>query len=111
MGKILNTIIGNIDEKQAYNANEARAKTLPAEYRTAFNDIKMYLFKTAGLTTMKPLEVLVDILEDAAARSKSVNEVLGSDVTSFANELVKDEPSYKQKIAEKLNAKINTSPK
>ena len=106
MSKIIDTIVGNLDEKRAYKNNEARAKALPSEYVTAYNEIKNYLFRTSGLTTMKPLEVLVDVLEEAAANNKRVIEVTGPDVAAFADELVRDETSYQEKQRKKLNKKL-----
>ena len=106
MSKIIDTIIGNLDEKRAYKNNEARAKALPSEYVTAYNEIKNYIFRTSGLTTMKPLEVLVDVLEEAAANDKRVIEVTGPDVAAFADELVRGETSYQEKQREKLNKKL-----
>jgi DNA-binding ferritin-like protein (Dps family) len=107
MGKIIDSIIGSLDEKRAYKANEARAKALPAAYHEAYKNIKNYLFNTSGILSMKPLETLVDILEGAAAQHKNVTDVIGKDVAAFANELVKDEPSYQQMQSAKLNSKIN----
>ena len=108
MSKIIDTIVGNLDEKRAYKNNEARAKALPSEYVTAYNEIKNYLFRTSGLTTMKPLEVLVDVLEEAAANNKRVIEVTGPDVAAFADELVRGETSYQEKQREKLNKKLTS---
>ena len=52
---------------------------------------------------MKPLQTLVDVLEEAAANNKRVLEVTGSDVAEFADELVRGEKSYKDSQAAKLN--------
>ena len=106
MGKIINTIIGNLEEKQAYKQNEARAKALPKEYATAYNEIKNYIFRTAGLTSMDPLVALVDILEEAAANNKRVLDVTGADVAGFADELVRGEKSYYEMERKKLNSKF-----
>ena len=74
MGNIINTVIGDMSEKKSYKENEKRAKALPTEYSEAYKDIKHYIFSTAGITSMEPLKVLVDILEEAAADGKSVVE-------------------------------------
>lgn len=44
MGKIIDALIGSLDEKRDYRKNEARAKALPAEYREAYKEIKKYIF-------------------------------------------------------------------
>jgi len=107
MGKIIDTLIGSLEEKQEYKKNEARAKALPEEYFTAYKDIKNYIFQTSGIVSMKPLVDLVDILEEAAANGKQVLEVTGPDVAAFADELTRDAKSYKGALSDKLNEKLN----
>jgi len=109
MGKIIDTLIGSLEEKQEYKKNEARAKALPKEYFTAYKDIKNYIFRTSGIVSMKPLEDLVDILEEAAANDKQVLEVTGPDVAAFVDELVRDAKSYQGEQRNKLNEKLKNS--
>lgn len=106
MGKIIDTIIGNLDEKREYKRNEARAKALPREYADAYKEIKNYLFSTSGIVTMEPLKVLVDMFEEAAAEGKKVLDITGPDVAAFADELVRGEKSYFEQQREKLNKNI-----
>ena len=106
MNKIIDTIVGNLDEKREYKKNEARAKALPAEYAEAYKEIKNYIFRTSGVYTMEPLKSLVDLLEEAAAEGKNVLEVTGPDVAAFADELVRGEKSYQDKERTKLNANL-----
>ncbi len=61
MSKIIDTIIGSLDEKKAYKQNEARAKALPPEYATAYKEIQKYIFSSTGLLSMEPLVALVDL--------------------------------------------------
>lgn len=107
MGKIIDTIIGNLDEKREYKQNEARAKALPADYAAAYVEIKKYIFQTSGIVSMEPLVVLVDVLEEASANGKTVIEVTGDDVAAFADELVKGVRSYKGDLGDKLNERLN----
>lgn len=107
MGKIINTIIGDMGEKKKYRENEKRAKALPAEYAQAYSDIKHYLWNTSGILTIEPLVSLVDMLEEAAANGKHVVEVTGPDVAAFADDLVRGESSYKDQQRKKLNDKLN----
>lgn len=106
MGKIIDTIIGSLEEKKEYKNNEARAKALPAEYAEAYKEIRNYIFSTSGIENMAPLVGLVDILEEAAANDKRVLEVTGPDVAAFADELVRDEKSYQDSQRQKLNKKL-----
>lgn len=107
MGKVIDTIIGNLDEKRAYKQNEARAKALPDEYATAYKEIKKYIFNTSGILDMAPLKALVDLLEEAAADRKHVLDITGPDVAAFADELVHGERSYFDQQRKKLNDKLN----
>jgi DNA-binding ferritin-like protein (Dps family) len=107
MGKIINTIVGDLAEKKRYRENEKRAKSLPKEYAHAYNEIKHYLWNTSGILTIEPLISLVDLLEEAAANSKPITDITGKDVAAFADELVRGEKSYKDNLREKLNNSIN----
>lgn len=107
MGKIINTIIGDLNEKKRYNATEKHAKALPAEYADAYQSIKHYLWNTSGILTIEPLVSLVDLLEEAAADNRRVVDITGPDVAAFADELVRGESSYKDQQREKLNKKLN----
>lgn len=108
MNKIINTIIGDLNEKKKYRDAEKRARALSPEYADAYNDIKRYLWSTSGILTIDPLVSLVDLLEEAAADGKHVVDVTGPDVAAFADELVRGESSYKDKQRKKLNDKFNS---
>ena len=107
MGKIINTIIGDLGEKKAYRQNEKRAKALPAEYDDAYKNIKRYIFNTSGIFSMEPLITLVDIFEEAAAEGKPVIDITGSDVAAFADELVRGTKSYQDQQRDKLNKNMS----
>ena len=103
MGKILNKILGDLDEKKAYIKNEKRAKSLPSEYASAYKNIRSYIFNTSGIFSMEPLITLVDIFEEAAAEGKNVLDITGTDVSAFADELVRGTKSYQDQQRDKLN--------
>lgn len=107
MGKIINTLIGDLNEKKKYRLTEKRAKALPAEYTDAYKEIKRYLWNTSGILTIEPLVSLVEMLEEAAANNKRVVDITGPDVAAFADELVRGESSYKDQQRKKLNEKLN----
>lgn len=106
MAKIIEKIIGDLTEKKAYRENEKRAKNLPVEYAKAYTTIKHYLWNSAGIYTIDPLVTLVDMFEEAAANNTSVSTLTGPDVAAFADELVRDEDSYRNQQREKLNKKL-----
>ncbi len=106
MGKIIDTLIGSLEEKREYKDTEARVKALPEEYKTAYKEIKNYIFSTSGIENMRPLVALTDLLEEASANKKRVLDVTGPDVAAFADELVRGEKSYQDKQRGKLNASM-----
>lgn len=109
MSKIIDTIIGDLNEKKEFRENEKRAKALPQEYAEAYKEKRNYLWATSGITTISPLVSLVDLLEEAAANKRSVTDVTGPDVAAFADELTKDEQTWKDGLRDKLNKKLADS--
>ena len=107
MAKIIDSIIGDLNDKKRYRQTEKQAKALPAEYAKAYKEIKHYIWNTSGILIINPLVSLVEMLEEAAADGKRVIDVTGSDVAAFADELVRGESSYKDKQGKKLNQKLN----
>jgi len=108
---IIDTLIGDLNEKRKYRENEKRAKALPTEYAEAYKKIKHYLWNTSGILTIDPLVSLVDLLEEAAANNRNVVDITGPDVAAFADDLVKGESSYKDRQREKLNKNFESQPK
>ncbi len=105
---IIKAIIGDFADKKDYRQNEKRAKALPTEFAEAYKDIRNYLWNTSGVMTIEPFKVLVEMFEEAAADGKHVKDIVGSDVATFADELVRGEKSYFDQQRKKLNKKINT---
>ncbi|MEI7539795.1 MAG: DUF1048 domain-containing protein [Candidatus Saccharibacteria bacterium] len=106
MGKILDTIIGSIEDKKEWKAIEKRAKALPRDYRVTYDEIKHYLWKSSGITTIDAFKVMIDLFEESAANGRQVLEITGNDVASFCDELVKGEKTYFEGWREKLNRGI-----
>jgi DNA-binding ferritin-like protein (Dps family) len=106
MSKIIDTIIGDLNEKKRYRENEKRAKALPKEYSEAYAEIKHYLWNT-GMMTIEPLFPLVDLLEEAAADGKSITEITGPDVAAFADELARGTRTYHDDQRNKLNNAVS----
>lgn len=108
MHNLYTKLVGDLQEKKRYKQTVQRVKALPSEYATAFNEITKYLWGTSGITTIEPLVSLVDLLEEATADSKHIADITGPNVAAFADELVRGEPTYKDKQAQKLNKKIGS---
>ncbi|PZD96533.1 hypothetical protein DNH61_06935 [Paenibacillus sambharensis] len=103
-------IIGSLDDKREWKAMEARAKSLPSEYRNAYNTIKEYIYATGGVTDWKDISRIfngiLDLFEEGAANGKKVTDLIGEDAASFCDELVKDAKTWKDKQRKKLNDQI-----
>ncbi len=103
---MIDKLVGDISEKKRFRANEKRAKSLPTEYREAYENIRNYLWSTSGVESIDPLVSLVDLLEEAATDGRKVVDITGPDVAAFADDLVKGEKTYKDQERNKLNKKF-----
>ncbi|MFW6598463.1 DUF1048 domain-containing protein [Propionibacteriaceae bacterium Y2011] len=76
-----------IEDKKRYRRYKARVDELPPAYRTATEALARYVMHTGpsdGGQLMPMLEDLVDLFEQSAADRIPVREVVGDDVTEFA---------------------------
>lgn len=103
MNKILDTIIGSVEEKKEWWAMEARAKKLPHDYRVVYGKIKQYIWKSSGVSTINVFKVLLDLFEESSADGRRVLEITGDNVAMFCDELVRDEKSYFENLRKRLN--------
>jgi DNA-binding ferritin-like protein (Dps family) len=106
MGKILDTIVGSVEDKKEWRAIEKRAKALPHDYRVAYEEIKHYLWTSSGILTIDAFRTLIDLFEESAANRRKVLEITGNDVAAFCDELVKGEKTYFDNLRKKLNSNI-----
>lgn len=103
MNKFLDKIIG---DKKEWRAMEARGKALPKEYSIMYDEIKHYIWMTAGVDGMDIFKGLLDLFEESAANGISVLEITGNDVAAFCDELTKDAKGYTQGWRDKLNKSV-----
>ncbi|KYC69569.1 MULTISPECIES: DUF1048 domain-containing protein [Heyndrickxia] len=99
------------DMTKAIKSFEARAKVLPAEYQTAWNEIKSNLWVYGDFTGRNLIPILenaLELLEVASADKQSIEEVLGDDIKGFCAALVGDEgaKTYRDKWREQLNRNV-----
>jgi DNA-binding ferritin-like protein (Dps family) len=104
------TITGS-DLTREWKAFEARAEALPADYRAAWDQIKVRLFPYAGFTgrnLMPILDSALGLLEETAADGLSIEEVLGDDIKGFCAALARGEGarSYRDRWREQLNRNV-----
>lgn len=103
MSSFLEKIIGDFEGKKEWKEMKARIKALPSDYRTAYEEIQQYLWKTSGVGSMDPFKALLDLFEEGAAGGRNVLDITGNDVAAFADELVRGEQSYFDKMRQDLN--------
>ncbi len=99
------------DMTRELKAFEARAKKLPLDYRTAWEEIKANLWPHSDLTgrnLMPILDGVLGLLEETAAEGQSAKEALGDDIKGFCAALAGEEgaKSYRDRWRSQLNNSI-----
>jgi len=90
---------------------EVRAKALPAEYQTAWQEITNNLWihgNFTGRNLMPILDSALELLEVTSADGQSIEEVLGDDIKGFCAALVGDDgaKTYRDKWRDQLNKNV-----
>ncbi|WP_329063458.1 DUF1048 domain-containing protein [Amycolatopsis sp. NBC_01480] len=100
-----------IEGKKRWRAHVARVKALPPDYRIVYQEIQRYLFKVGpvDLAEGNLLSGIVDFFEEGVAAGKGVLELIGSDVAAFADDLIKDSPTYADQYQESVRRKPGTA--
>jgi DNA-binding ferritin-like protein (Dps family) len=104
------TITGS-DLTREWKAFEARAETLPEDYRAAWEQVKGHIFPYAGFTgrnLMPILDAALALLEEASADGQGIREVLGDDIPGFCTALAGGEGArtYRDRWREQLNRNV-----
>ena len=88
--KFISKVIG---EKGQWRQYKARARQLPASYRTAVDALERYLmyFGTGGDGTALYAD-LVDLFEQSAANRTPIREIVGDDPVEFIETFVRNYP-------------------
>jgi DNA-binding ferritin-like protein (Dps family) len=99
------------DLTRDWQAFEARAAALPADYRAAWGQIKVHLLPYGGFTGRNLMPILDDalrLLEETAADGQSIQEVLGDDIKGFCTALAGGEGarSYRDRWRDRLNRNV-----
>nr|WP_246102760.1 DUF1048 domain-containing protein [Streptomyces piniterrae] len=84
---------------------------MPADYRTAWEQIKVHLSPYSDFTGRNLMPILdgaLGLLEETAADGQSIQEVLGDDVRGFCAALAGGEGarSYRDRWREQLNRNV-----
>lgn len=103
-------LVGDLDDKRRWRQYKARAKQLPASYRTAVDAFERYLmfFGAGGGVSM--FEDLADLFEQSAADGTPIREVVGEDAVEFIETFAQNyrEDSWINRERERLNHAIVT---
>ncbi|MFI0267164.1 DUF1048 domain-containing protein [Streptomyces luteogriseus] len=85
-----------IEGKKQWRAHVARVKALPPDYQIVYKEMQKYLFKVGpvSLSDGPLLPGIVDFFEEGVAEGKGVLDLIGTDVASFCDDLIKDSPTY-----------------
>jgi len=99
------------DINKEFKTFESRAKKLPADYRAAWENIKVYLWPHSDFTGRNLLPIfdgILGLLEETASDGQSIREVLGDDIKGFCSALTGEEggKSFRDKWREQLNNNV-----
>ncbi|GAA2851517.1 DUF1048 domain-containing protein [Nonomuraea rubra] len=102
-----------IEGKRQWRAHVARVKALPPDYEIVYKEIQRYFFKVGpvGLSDGSLLTGILDFFEEGVAAGKGVLELIGDDVAAFADDLIKDSPTYAELYQESISGKPGTAQK
>jgi DNA-binding ferritin-like protein (Dps family) len=99
------------DLTREWKAFETRAEALPADFRAAWEQIKVHLFRYAGFTGRNLMPILdgaLGLLEETAADGQSIDAVLGDDIRGFCAALAGGEGArtYRDRWRDQLNRNV-----
>ncbi|HVK20255.1 MAG TPA: DUF1048 domain-containing protein [Actinokineospora sp.] len=108
--KFWETITGS-DLTREWKAFDVRAEALPADYRSAWEEIKSHLAPYSDFTgrNLTPIfDGALGLLEETAADGQSIHEVLGDDIKGFCAALAGGQGgrSYRDRWREQLNRTV-----
>jgi DNA-binding ferritin-like protein (Dps family) len=99
------------DISKEWNAFDARAEELPAEYRAAWDEIKGRLLSYSDFTGRNLTPILdgaLGFLEETAADGLRIDEALGDDIAGFCEALAGNQGgrSHRDRWREQLNRNV-----
>jgi DNA-binding ferritin-like protein (Dps family) len=104
------TITGS-DLTREWTKFEARAEALPADYRAAWEKIKVHILPYGDLTgrdLMPILDGVLGLLEETAADGQGIHEVLDDDIEGFCAALTggRGARTYRDRWRRQLNRNV-----
>ena len=99
ISKFISKVIG---EKGQWRRYKARARQLPASYRTAVDALERYLMYLGGGDDGTAMYAdLVDLFEQSAANRTPIRQIVGEDPVEFIETFVRNYPKGKWIIEER----------
>src|SRR5262252_3718079 len=91
-----------VGDKRQWRSYKARARRLPASYRTALEALERYLnyFGTGGDGTAMYAD-LIDLFEQSAANGTTIRDIVGEDPVEFIETFVQNYPKGQWIIRER----------
>ncbi|MBI1351052.1 MAG: DUF1048 domain-containing protein [Actinomycetales bacterium] len=89
MNGLIDTVVGDRNDKRRWKQYRARVAALPGGYRTAAEGLERYLLHAGAQgydASVQMWEDLVDIFEQAAVDGTRLRDLLGDDPVAFADE-------------------------
>jgi DNA-binding ferritin-like protein (Dps family) len=104
------TVTGS-DLTREWKAFEARVEALPADYRVAWEQLKVHLVPYSGFTGRKLMPILdgvLGLLEETATAGQSIHDVLGDDIEAFCAALTGGQGAqgYRDRWRRQLNRNV-----
>ena len=97
-----------IEGKREWRAHMARVKALPPDYQIVYKEIQKYFFKIGPVELVEGglLSEIVDFFEEGVTANKGVMELIGNDVATFCDDLVKDSRTYTDIYQESVRKEV-----
>ncbi|GAA0854100.1 DUF1048 domain-containing protein [Streptosporangium amethystogenes subsp. fukuiense] len=102
-----------IEGKRQWRAHMTRVKALPPDYQIVYKEIQRYVFKVGPVDLLDGplLSGILDFFEEGVAAGKGVLELIGDDVATFCDDLIKDSRTYADIHQESISRKPGTAEK
>ncbi|GAA2986095.1 DUF1048 domain-containing protein [Actinokineospora diospyrosa] len=99
-----------IEGKKQWRAHMARVKALPPDYHIVYKEMQKYLFKVGPVDLLDGpiLTGIVDFFEEGAAAGKGVLQLIGPDIATFCDDLLKDSPTHADIYQRSINQNADT---
>jgi DNA-binding ferritin-like protein (Dps family) len=91
-----------VGEKRQWREYKARARQLPASYRTALDALERYLNYLGGGDDGTAMYAdLIDLFEESAANGTTIRQIVGEDPVEFIETFVRNYPKGQWIIRER----------